>query len=472
MQKPNIVFIFTDQQRSDTMGYAGDPVAITPHTDRLAAEGVVFPHCVTSSPVCMTTRASMMTGLQVYQHGVWAFANPGIRHGQSHVRNIRDAGYRTGVVGKTHLWVHGKGHTRDHLDEMSDWGFMDARECTGPVETASTGSTYLDHLEEKGLLDTHLGYLDTHLTGKHQQIAMPWELPPSNLPTEDHLDMYIAGLAESWLADHDSDQPFYLQVNFGGPHDPWDSTAEYRRMYNADEMPLSITEKSTGPVSQHIDLMLKGAPMKLGQMSEAENRVMKTYYYSKVTLIDDCVGRVIDALEGKGLLDNTWIIFSADHGEMLGDHGLMAKKVFYEGSVNVPCIFRPPGGAPEWQSQALVCHLDIVSSLIGIAGATPLETDGVSLVPLMTAGMEAPDAHTHQNHVLSMLGMPPEAFVMVRNERYKLSANSANRVPMDLYDLQEDPRELHNLVNDPGLSEVQESLLALLAPVFEKVSSG
>ena len=124
MQKPNIVFIFTDQQRSDTMGYAGDPVAITPHTDRLAAEGVVFPHCVTSSPVCMTTRASMMTGLQVYQHGVWAFANPEIRHGQSHVRNIRDAGYRTGVVGKTHLWVHGKGHTRDHLDEMSDWGFV------------------------------------------------------------------------------------------------------------------------------------------------------------------------------------------------------------------------------------------------------------------------------------------------------------------------------------------------------------
>ena len=154
MAKPNIVFIFTDQQRADTMGYAGDPVAITPHTDRLAAEGVVFSRCCTSSPVCMTARASMMSGLQVYQHGVWAFANPELRHGQSHVRNIRDAGYRTGVVGKTHLWVHGKGHTRDHLEEMSDWGFMDAREATGPVESASTGSSYLEHLAEKGLLDT------------------------------------------------------------------------------------------------------------------------------------------------------------------------------------------------------------------------------------------------------------------------------------------------------------------------------
>ncbi len=471
MPQPNIVLIFTDQQRSDTMGYAGDPVAITPHTDRLASEGVVFPKCCTSSPVCMTTRASMMTGLQVYQHGVWTFANPEIRHGQSHVRNIRDAGYLTGVVGKTHLWVHGKGHTRDHLGEMADWGFVDARETTGPVESASTGSSYLDHLEQKGLLENHLGYLDTHITGKHLQVAMPWELPPSNLPTEDHLDMYIAGLAESWIEDRAGEQPFYLQVNFGGPHDPWDSTAEYRRLYNADEMPLSITEKATGPVSPHVDLLLKGAPMKLDHMSEAENKVMKSYYYSKVTLIDDCVGRVIAALESKGLMDNTWIVFSSDHGEMLGDHGLMAKKVFYEGSVNVPCIFRPPGGTGQWQSDGLVCHLDIVSSLIELAGAAPLETDGLSLVGLLNAGSDAPGAHTHQGHVLSMLGVPPNAFVMVRNERYKLSANTSDRSPMDLYDLEQDPRELHNRVNDPALREVQASLLALLAPVFEEVGS-
>ena len=471
MEKPNIVFIFTDQQRSDTMGYAGDPVAITPNTDRLAAEGVVFPHCCTSSPVCMTTRASLLSGLQVYQHGVWTFANPEIRHGQSHVRNIRDAGYRTGVVGKTHLWPHGKGHAREHLAEMTDWGFMDARETTGPVESAETGSSYVDHLEQKGLLDVHRGYLDTHITGKHKQIAMPWELPPSNLPTEDHLDMYIAGLAESWIGDHDGDQPFYLQVNFGGPHDPWDSTAEYRRMYNADEMPLSITEPPTGPVSPHIDLMLKHAPMKLDHMSEAENKVMKSYYYSKVTLIDDCVGRVIDALESKGLLENTWIVFSADHGEMLGDHGLMAKKVFYEGAVNVPCIFRPPQGEPGWQSEGLVCHLDIVSSLVEIAGAAPLETDGMSLVPLLAGGQDAPSAHKHQDYVLSMLGVPPNAFVMVRNERYKLSANAADNTAMDLYDLQDDPRELNNLVNDPALREVREALLARLAPVFEQVAA-
>ena len=115
MPRPNIVFIFSDQQRADTMGHAGDPVAITPHLDQLAAQGTVFSRCYTSSPVCMPARASMMTGYQVHQHGVWAFANPELRHGQSHVRNIRDAGYRTGIVGKTHLWRHGEGHASDHV---------------------------------------------------------------------------------------------------------------------------------------------------------------------------------------------------------------------------------------------------------------------------------------------------------------------------------------------------------------------
>ncbi len=113
---------------------------------------------------------------------------------------------------------------------------------------------------------------------------MPWELPPSNLPTEDHLDMFIAGQAEEWLERYDQEEPFYLQVCFGGPHDPWDAPAEYRRRYDADAMSLSITDAHIGPVSPHVELLLKFAPQKLDRMSEAENRVMKSYYYAKVSL--------------------------------------------------------------------------------------------------------------------------------------------------------------------------------------------
>ena len=153
--QPNIVLIFTDQQRADTFGYAGDPVASTPNADRLTAEGVVFPRCCASSPVCMTTRASLISGKPVNQHGGWSFADPELRHGSSHVRNIRDAGYHTAVVGKTHLWMHGKGHARDRLAEMYDWGYLDAMETTGPTESMTTDSAYTDHVAEKGLLDIH-----------------------------------------------------------------------------------------------------------------------------------------------------------------------------------------------------------------------------------------------------------------------------------------------------------------------------
>ena len=458
--KPNLVLIFTDQQRADTMGYAGDPVARTPHVDRLAAEGVVFRRCCATSPVCMATRASLITGKHVNAHGVWAMADPAIRHGQSHVRNIRDAGYRTAVVGKTHLWLHGSGHTRDHLDEMRDWGYTDAMEMTGPSESANTDSPYTDHLAGKGLLETHREFLRTYLRGQAQSVSLPWELPPSLLPVENHLDMFIARTAEEWIRDYRDESPFYLQVCFGGPHDPWDSPAEYRRMYNADEMPLSITQPATGPLSPHVKMLLKYAPAKLDQMSEAQNRVMKTYYYGKISLIDDCIGRVLRALEDRGFIENTWMVFSSDHGEMLGDHGLIAKKVFYEGALNIPCIVRPPGGTDGWQSNGLTDHLDIGATLLDAAGAAPYEdSDGRSLLPLVAAGPEAPGAQVHKHAVLSEMGLPPMAYSMVRTDRYKMSVDTLTRKPLDLYDMEQDSEELHNRVADPALQQVRDELL-------------
>jgi len=458
--KPNIVLIFTDQQRADTMGYAGDPVARTPHTDRLASEGVVFTRCCATSPVCMATRASLITGKHVNAHGVWAMANPGIRHGQSHVRNIRDAGYRTAVIGKSHLWPHGKGHTRDHIDGLRDWGYNDAVEVTGPTESASTDSPYTDHLAEKGLLDTHREYLRTYIRGQQRGVSLPWELPPCLLPTEDHLDMYIAGRSEEWINKYQSKEPFYLQVCFGGPHDPWDSPAKYRRMYDADGMSLSISDQPTGPLSPHVEMLLKYAPAKLDQMSKAQNRVMKTYYYGKVSLIDDCIGRVLKALEDKGLMENTWIVFSSDHGEMLGDHGLIAKKVFYEGALNIPCIVRPPGGIKGWRSNGLTDHLDIGATLLDAAGAAPYEeSDGFSLLPLIVAGPDAPNAQKHKEAVLSEIGLPPMAYSMIRTDRYKMSVNTLSRQPVDLYDMSDDPKELHNRVGDPSLKRIRGELL-------------
>jgi len=157
-------------------------------------------------------------------------------------------------------------------------------------------------------------------------------------------------------------------------------------------------------------------------MSESENRVMKSYYYAKVTLTDDCIGQVIHALEDLSMLDSTWVIFSSDHGEQLGDHGLVAKKAFCEGSINVPCILRPPTPVNSWQSQALSDHLDIVATIVDIAGATPLsKSHGKSLLPLVTAGEKDPEAHHQHDAALCQQGFPPTAVAMLRTDRYQLS---------------------------------------------------
>ena len=466
MSKPNIVFILSDQQRADTMGYAGDPVAITPHLDQLAAQGTVFSQCCTSSPVCMPARASLMTGYQVHQHGVWAFANPELRYGQSHVRNIKEAGYRTGIVGKTHLWRHGEGHADAHIEEMRDWGFVDARETTGPSESLTTDSLYTDHLRAKGSLETHRQYFEMYLRGER---PFPWELPPTKLPTEDHLDVFIGGLAEQWIEDCPPNEPFYLQVNFGGPHDPWDAPPEYRSLYNPDDMPLSVREPRSGPVSPHVELLLKYAPNNLLQMSTAQNQIMKANYYSKVTLIDDCIGRITQKLKDRDLLNNTWIVFSSDHGEMLGDHGLLAKKVFYEGAVNVPCLFRPPNGQSQTSTTALTCHLDIVATLLDISKANPLQdSDGRSLMPILSGESKT----AQRTAVLSELGLPPSAFVMLRTEDHKISVDAKSREPIELYDLSEDPNELNNLVNAEDYIHVRERLVSeMLNPMLSSLDT-
>ena len=231
----------------------------------------------------------------------------------------------------------------------------------------------------------------------------------------------------------------------------------------------SIGAEQSGPVSSLVALLKEHAPAKLYQMSRAENQVMKANYYAKVTLIDDCVGRVIDALESKGLMSNTWIVFSADHGEMLGDHGLLAKKNFYEGAVNVPCLFRPPGGGDSRQSRALMSHLDIVATLSDIAGAAELKkSDGRVLRPMLKGGLQ----DTHQPAVLSELGLPPSVYTMLRTDRYKLSIDTRSRAAIDLYDMQEDPDELHNLVNESDYQLIKSDLIEnMLNPMISDLDT-
>ncbi|MCP4754106.1 MAG: sulfatase-like hydrolase/transferase [Proteobacteria bacterium] len=457
-EKPNIVYIFSDQHRGDAMGCVGHPVVITPNLDRLSSESVTYERCSTNSPLCMPARASMMTGQFVREHGIWTNNVEADPNGPSHVRKVRNAGYHTALVGKTHLYMHGRAnngsHSRDKVSVMEDWGFVDTEELHGPLASARHNSAYTDHLAEKGLLDTHREYIKEYAKGWADGTAYPWTEKPCPLPDEDHLDAFTGRRSAEWIENYSGDKPFYLQVLFPGPHDPFDSPASYRDMYKAEEMPVGSMEAPQEPIPINVKGVLRWSGIQ-DVMTREQKQLMSTYYYAKITLIDEYIGRIMKALEKKDLLENTWIIYSSDHGEMLGDHMMSHKIVFYEGALRIPCIVRPPQGTAGWKTQALTDQLDLTASILDIAGATPMEGgDGRSLKPQVLAGADDANAQKGKEYVFSeVYGM-----AMIRNERYKMALEVAKDEAVELYDLEADPDENRNLIGDPTFEGIRQEL--------------
>jgi len=192
--KPNIVLIFSDQHRGDALGCVGNPVVRTPNLDGLAAEGVIFRNCNTSAPLCMPARASLITGMYVNEHGAWGNRTEADRHGPSHVRNIRDAGYRTAVIGKTHfrLYQADDGHTRDHASGLHDWGYEFAHETKDTIPSATHRCYYSDFLAERGKLQVYEDCARNFRLGQSTGLLRPWEHLPNLLEEDEHIDAYIA----------------------------------------------------------------------------------------------------------------------------------------------------------------------------------------------------------------------------------------------------------------------------------------
>ena len=454
--KPNIVLIFSDQHRGDALGCVGNTAVRTSNLDSLAAEGVIFRNCNTNSPLCMPARASLMTGMFVNEHGVWGNRNEADRHGQSHVRNIRDAGYYTAVIGKTHfrLYQADDGHTRDHASGLHDWGYEFAHEVKDTIPSATHSCYYSDFLAERGKLQLYEDCARNYRFGERTGFARPWEHLPNLLEEDEHIDMYIVNTASEWIRSYVDDTPFYLQVCLMGPHPPFDAPTRYRDMFDPQDLPLAIMEAPEEPVSPQVRRMFSRRGLK--GMTESQSRTFTSHYYAKVAFDDHAIGVVIRALQERGLMDSTWIVYTSDHGEMLGDHLFSQKSVFYEGALKIPLIVRPPGGTQSWTAHGSTDHYDICSTLLDAAGADRSEFDrGHSLLPKIEAGSVASDAQHGKRVVFSELNLCS----MALSERYKMSIDSLTRTPLELYDLENDPNELRNVVDEPRLSEVRDHFL-------------
>jgi len=451
---PNILLIATDQWRGDALGCYEEADAITPHLDALASCATVFTRCISNSPLCVPARAAIMTGQLPRESGVWSNARGADVDGPSHVRSLRDAGYFTAVVGKTHLWRTGPGpkpglHAKqmDHI--LAAWGFNHRVEVNDPIGTGSQGCAYTDFATEHGFVDAHRQYINDWIAEMHSGNPTPWAQPPSPAPKLMDIDSFIGRTGCEWLQTYDKSQPFYLQVQFTGPHDPYDGPADFRAWYQDKDIDIGNTTRIENPPPSLQARFASRNP--IARATKEQRRQWRINYYANISLIDHWIGELLDTLRRSGFADKTWVLFTSDHGEMLGDLGLMGKTVYFEPSVRVPLLIHAPKTAARRYDQ-LVQQVDLTNTLLEVGGGQRFNDSlGQSLRPAVKNG------HFEDLGEAVLSELFGETTVIT--ERYKFTVNTETHEPSQLIDRVETPDESRNLVADRGYQHVQQELL-------------
>lgn len=452
MAAPNILFLLTDQHNADAIGALSGGLVQTPFLDGLVADGTTFTRAYCQGPLCVPARASLLTERYVSDHGVRDNRWQQARSLPTVVQCIRDAGYHTAAIGKMHLYRYPP-DVRDGLPTMRAHGFAEAHEILGKYGMVASRSDYTDELQQRGLLDGYRDFIAARDPHRDDSSLPHWTTEPAPLPTDAHPDAWVGRRAAEWIRDRSGSDPFFLWVGFPGPHDPWDAPAEYVDRYRDTDIPLpgSLSEPRTygGTFGGYVDDVRSYCDSD-SLTPEAIQRVRR-HYYAGVSMIDDAIGAILQALRERGELDNTWIVYSSDHGELLGAHRLFTKWLFLEPSVRVPLVIRPPGGRPGHLSDGLVEHVDLCATLRDVAGAAPLpDAAGHSLRDTVCDG--APFSRTV---VRSECGR----FGMWRTDRYKLVVDEASREPVELFDLTADPEENTDLHDDPAYRDLTRQLM-------------
>ena len=429
LPNPNLLFIMADQHRFDYLGAAGAAFVRTPNLDRLAERGVRFTQCATNCPVCAPARIGLASGMQPSRIGSLDNSSFLPRSVTTYYQRLRDAGYRVGCVGKLDLAKpdHYNGRHGDRPC-IFGWGFTHPEECEGKMHAGSSTTPigpYTHHLQERGLLQAfHEDYRARSAAGwvnaSHDSV----------LPTDAFEDAYIGRRAAEWIESVPDDFPWHYFVSFVGPHDPFDPPAEYGDRYRNAEMPEAVQDDMSGKPG-----WVKG---RVRGLQPQEVAVTRRQYCAAIELIDDQVGAMLDALERRGIADNTIIVYSSDHGEMLGDHGLYTKSLAYEAALRVPLIAAGPGIQNSTTSDAPVELIDVNPTLCELSGL-PLQEgiDARSFAPVLRGEIDG-----HRTETVSAI----RQFRCIRTASHKLIQNYNDIV--ELYDIRNDPDELHNIAGD------------------------
>ncbi|HYH13177.1 MAG TPA: sulfatase-like hydrolase/transferase [Thermomicrobiales bacterium] len=470
VSRPNILFICTDQQRYDSLGCYGNPHIHTPTIDTLARDGVLFERCYVQNPVCAPSRASLVTGQYPHNHGLWGNGVALPSHHPLFSRALADSGYTCGMVGKMHLASCFGGRTEPRLDD----GYAYYRWAHDPSHT-SPENDYHRWLEAT-FPELYTRARENGRRVRHQPAGF------DTIPTEGHYSRWASERAISFLEqERGGDEPFFLWLNFYDPHHPFVAPQEYLERYDPDALPDPVGyegELETKPSIQRQASAESYAGHARGYTAHTPREIKEVIaaYYAMVSLIDDETKRILDRLDELGLADDTIVIFTSDHGEMLGDHQLLLKgPMLYDAAVRVPLILRWPGKLPAGERRSeIVQWIDLTSTFTDLAGLEPMQTaQGMSLLPLARGDDAAASRgwalceYLDSGHAYD----PPVYLTMLRTGDHKLILQhgppaTARERSGELYDLAADPNELVNLWDDPGSAGIRIELERMLLDVL------
>lgn len=492
MSPRNVLLLHTDQQRADSLGCNGNPHARTPQLDRLAASGTTFTRHLACNPICMPSRAGLLTGLYPPAHNVWCNGVALNRREYATLdtrletvsgiycpepATLADcfaaAGYDTAGFGKFHLTPFLAPESYRYPETISRWDRGELADWHGPYY----GFRYVDMIVGHG--EQPCGHYLNWLQREHPEVLrrVREERQPRPHPSLD--DLYASTVPfelhhSSWLADRliaylqterPAGQPFFAFVGFPDPHHPFTPCAEILREFAGAPVHSPGDPQGTGQLGSPVLELNQEQP---GQVpAEAWPAVIR-HTYAMVYQIDLAIGRILDALERLGLADDTIVAFTSDHGDYLGDHGLLRKSYGASDSLlRVPFVLRAPGVELPAQVAAPMSNTDVLPTLAALAGVTPPEgRDGTDILRALATG------EPHEAFAFSSLGEAATLNHTIYDDRYRLTWYP-NRDYVELFDHQEDPAECRNLGADPAqrerLGEMRRRLTERLAAGYNPI---
>lgn len=490
----NVLFFITDQQRADHLGCAGNRVLRTPHIDELASQGVLFSNAYVANPTCMPNRASIMTG-QYPNTCVRSFGVNLPPHVPTFSGALRERGYATKAVGKLHLsfWFRKLQEEAESPEYMPRWlnpetrdqmvqdfpspyyGFDSVDLLVGHGDVC--GGHYEDWVRERDpeLVQT-LRELRPRLLGDlYRESPVPEALYPTSYVTDRAVDFL-----ETYANRDRGKAPFLLKVSYPDPHHPCTPPGRYAGMYRAEDMELPASFGDVESVRKHpylgtrIDTRgLRNMIFRTAEENEVRNFISHTY--GMITMIDDSVGEILSTLKKLGLEDDTMVVYTSDHGDMMGDHGMILKGwIPYQGILRVPMIIKVPGMTTGGVCESLISSVDLAPTILSVCnteGERPSPVlQGIDVTPML----EDPAVALRDCCLIEVDEIDRDAagprpdfqpsagrLKYLMTGRYSLVIYDGFPGYGDLFDLQEDPHELNNLWDQaPELrAELVEKLL-------------